>query len=348
MALPKELGLEATAEADLLWVAAKCTTAEGKTSPVAAWAARPYYAALVGIATSPAWPLSAAQAEPPMRNGWYRATSSAPFAAQNAAELTTTANELLIIAGDEFLPDGWIKAARGSDPSVTGLVPKTFVISADVVVVAAAGYDGVVKGDLSFKRGDTLLVRPGSLPAQAWWLGSAGGQRGYLPRYMLDPSWRVRGRLAVAFIWAQYKLYKSRAGERKLRLAAARARAPAKAATDLERPANPSVDAAPAIASTHSDKAALAPLASLVSAAGRAALDQQQSGAFSTAPNAVGSPAAVSPAPYSLTSQPPLPPVQWRSAPAPTMQHRSAPKPPPGKRTSGAAASAASSAPIGV
>jgi len=221
MSLLKELGIDATTDGDLLWVAAKCKSA--KPSPVASWNPRSYYAALVANASAPDWPLSAAEAEPLLRNGWYRATSVAAFAAHNAKELTTKAQELLIVNGDQPAPDGWLTAARASNPSVAGLVPTGFLMGTVVAVVAAADYDGVGKGGLSFKSGDALLMRPGSLPAQAWWLGRAGGERGYLPRYLLDPSWRVRGRLAVGVIWAQYKLHRSRAGESKLGDAAKRA-----------------------------------------------------------------------------------------------------------------------------
>ena len=53
-------------------------------------------------------------------------------------------------------------------------------------------FGGVSLGDLAFNKGDLLLLRPGVLPAQAYWLASVGGRRGYVPRYLLDPSWRVQ------------------------------------------------------------------------------------------------------------------------------------------------------------
>ena len=50
------------------------------------------------------------------------------------------------------------------------------------------------EGDLSFGEGEELLIRPGLLPSEGWWLGRscADGRCGYVPRYVVDRSWRAR------------------------------------------------------------------------------------------------------------------------------------------------------------
>jgi hypothetical protein len=222
------LGIDVIADTDLLWIAQKAMH-----SPSASRSADPpvlgkqnhttggkpdeqtlhKYRALVALATDPSWRRDPASLGPLMRHGLYRATAAAAFHAQDARELSVAAGEALLVSGDEPTAQGWVATARAADPEVRGLVPQSFVQPDDVNVIASCGFDGVAVGDLSFSRGDVLLLRPGALPAQAYWLASLHGRRGYVPRYLLDPSWRARGRLAVRVIRSRFLEFRCRATE---------------------------------------------------------------------------------------------------------------------------------------
>ena len=99
---------------------------------------------------------------------------------------------------------GWLLAVHEDDPARGGLVPRSFLMADDVAVTAPCDFQGVATGDLPFRKGDALLIRPGILAARGYWLASLNGRRGYVPRFLLDPSWRVQGRLSTAIIWAHF------------------------------------------------------------------------------------------------------------------------------------------------
>lgn len=209
--LAAQLGLNSPANDDLSWLVARCSKAlAGKPSPVKTWDAVKFYSDLAISAQTPDWAENAEEAEPVIRNGWFRAISAAAFEAQAPEELSVEQEELLLVCSDEPAPRGWVTAVREAETSEKGLVPASYIVAADVAVVAATAFVGSGEGELSFVEGDEIIVRPGVLPCQAWWLARVAGKRGYVPRYLLDPSWRVRGRLAVSVIWGRYAARRDR------------------------------------------------------------------------------------------------------------------------------------------
>jgi hypothetical protein len=211
--LAARLGLSSPANDDLSWLVARCSAAlAGKPSPVKTWDAVKFYADLAVTAQTPDWAENADEAEPLIQNGWFR--EAAPFEAQvqTPEELSIGQEELLLVCSDEPAPRGWVMAAREADTSDSRLVPASYIVAADVAVVAATAFAGSSDGELSFNEGDEIIIRPGALPCQAWWLAKVGGRRGYVPRYLLDPSWRERGWLAVSVIWGRYAAWRDRRG----------------------------------------------------------------------------------------------------------------------------------------
>ena len=194
------LGIDGEADRDLLWLADKAHAAE---------AALDHYTYLATVARVPEW-ASPADAGQLLRNGWYRAVCAAAFEAKEPGELSVQQGEEVLVNGDLLPPAGWANVARTSDPSTAGLAPANYLVAGDVLVSSSVDFDPLAKGDLTLRRGDQMLVRPGALPARAYWFARCNGRRGYAPRYLLDPSWRAQGKIAVSLIWARYRLHRDR------------------------------------------------------------------------------------------------------------------------------------------
>ena len=88
----------------------------------------------------------------------YRALAVASFTAEEPTELSCSAHDVLFVSGDRTAPAGWLLGSHSSDPSTTGLLPASHLLGEDTAVTAPCDFDGVVIGDLAFKKGDVLLV----------------------------------------------------------------------------------------------------------------------------------------------------------------------------------------------
>ncbi len=72
------------------------------------------------------------------------------------------------------------------DHEISGIVPRSYLTVTPVGIVAPHSYRGAGIGDLSFNKGEALLVLPGALPARGYWLARIGGKRGVVPRCGLN------------------------------------------------------------------------------------------------------------------------------------------------------------------
>mmetsp|Transcript_31202 Transcript_31202/g.99661 ORF Transcript_31202/g.99661 Transcript_31202/m.99661 type:complete len:904 (-) Transcript_31202:117-2828(-) len=140
------------------------------------------------------WPVRAADAGQRVGGGWWRGVARSDFEAMAQGELSFALGDILLVQQEDpttgcSLADGWCMALLESAPDRFGLVPRDFVRLHDVAVTAAAPYRAVSSGELSFEIGDEIIIRPGALPGQSWWMGSLNGRRGYFPRHVLDAEW---------------------------------------------------------------------------------------------------------------------------------------------------------------
>ena len=177
--------------------------------------------------------------------GWLRATVLGEFTAAEEGELSVAEKERVLVDGDQMPPtvelmaaedDGgdaqlvvancWLRAVRYEDDGGTdgpvpagqeGALPSTYVHLEDFEIRAEEDYDAQADGEISFRRGDVLLVRPAArMLGRSWWLARVRWSRsatmrgacGLAPRHVLDPHWRQVARLAVRAIvctWRDYR-----------------------------------------------------------------------------------------------------------------------------------------------
>ena len=130
--------------------------------------------------------------------GWLRATVLGEFTAAEEGELSVAEKECVLVDGDQMPPtvelmaaedDGgdaqlvvancWLRAVKyedgGADGPVPageeGALPSTYVHLEDFEIRAEEDYDAQADGEISFRRGDVLLVRPAArMLGRSWWL----------------------------------------------------------------------------------------------------------------------------------------------------------------------------------
>ena len=128
---------------------------------------------LLATAAARPWPASASVSQELMEDGWFRAAALAAFEGEEG-ELSFVEDEALLVNSDVPAPEGWNVAARQAEPANAALAPKEYLLKFDFAVTATCDFGGWSLGDLLFKKGDQLVVRPGVMACRGWWLGRLG------------------------------------------------------------------------------------------------------------------------------------------------------------------------------